>query len=100
MTEQYIDFASLSPDVRRWLYALAYWMASADGLLRPAEAKWLAREFGAEPADVLLAEFRQFDRDEFLATVTDGLKELQPEERHAIFPNLKQWLLGQMPPAD
>ena len=84
------DFAANTQHI---LYALAYWVASADEELRPQEQEWLAAQFGEAESETLFEEFRHFTSEEFLATISDGVQDLQEHERH-ILPKLKLWLLS------
>jgi len=84
----------LPASVQRLLFALAYWMAAADKQLAAEEQAWLDAQFGEEYAQRWLEEFAEYDDESFFDLLHDELHGLNDEQRAALFPRLKPWLVS------
>ncbi len=79
---------------QRALYALAYWIAVADGRFMPQEEQWLADQFGTDRSQALRTEFQLYTDEQFSEAVRSGIGTLTDETNQTVLPNLKMWLLS------
>lgn len=86
--------SEMSDSAQRFLFACAFWMASADSRLHPGELQWLADQFGAEQGNRLMQEFGALDDRGFYGEIDCARRALKGEEKEAIDPQLKSWLLS------
>lgn len=81
-----------SLNVRRFLYACAFWTVAGDEELKPGEQQWLEQQFGEEGATSSLEEFVSLESDDFFDAFDSAADALSEEEKKDIYPRLEEWL--------
>ncbi len=92
MKEAPFKASEKSLDVRRFLYACAYWAVAADEELKPEEQNWLEEQFGEEGVTSSLEEFVSLESGDFFDAFDSAAGALSEQEKKDIYPRLEEWL--------